>query len=75
MDKNISIKLLYTALADELLAAYQYWVCKNLSRGEGKFDVDPEFEQHAKEEMEHAAQLKVPLEADTNVGGNWLEAK
>lgn len=28
-----------------------------------------------KEEMEHAAQLKVPLEADTNVGGNWLEAK
>ena len=57
MDKNVSIKLLYTALADELLAAYHYWVCKNLSRGEGKFDVDPEFEQHAKEEMEHADKI------------------
>ena len=28
-----------------------------------------------KEEMEHAIQLKVPLEADTNVGDNWLDAK
>ena len=28
-----------------------------------------------KEEMEHAIQLKVPLEADTNMGENWLEAK
>ena len=28
-----------------------------------------------KEEMEHAIQLKVPLEADTNIGENWLEAK
>ena len=28
-----------------------------------------------KEEMEHAIQLKVPLEADTNVGDNWLAAK
>lgn len=28
-----------------------------------------------KEEMEHAIALKVPLEADTNVGDNWLSAK
>ncbi|MEM1485221.1 DNA polymerase I [Oscillospiraceae bacterium PP1C4] len=28
-----------------------------------------------KEEMEHAIKLKVPLEADTNAGYNWLEAK
>ena len=28
-----------------------------------------------KEEMEHAIALKVPLEADTNVGDNWLAAK
>ena len=28
-----------------------------------------------KEEMEDAIQLKVPLEADTHVGENWLEAK
>lgn len=57
MEKSLSIKLLYTALADELLASYQYWVCKNLSRGEGKFDVDPEFEQHEKEEKEHADKI------------------
>ena len=31
--------------------------------------------QLLKEEMEHAIQLKVPLEADTNIGENWLEAK
>lgn len=27
------------------------------------------------EEMEHAIKLKVPLDADTNAGYNWLEAK
>lgn len=67
MDKTVSVKLLYTALADELLAAYQYWVCKNLSRGEGKFDADPEFDQHAKEEMEHADKIMDRLK---QLGGN-----
>ena len=28
-----------------------------------------------KEEMEHAASLKVPLIADMSVGSNWYEAK
>ena len=54
MDKKESLNLLYTALADEFLASYQYWVCKNLSRGEGKFDADPEYDQHAKDEFNHA---------------------
>lgn len=57
MDNDFSLKLLYTALADEWLAYYQYWVCRHLSRGEGKFDVDPEFEQHSKEEMEHVEKI------------------
>lgn len=51
------VKKLITALADEFLAAYQYWVCRNLSRGEGKSDADPEFEQHAQDELEHANKL------------------
>lgn len=55
------VKLLVKALADEWLAAYQYWVCKNLSRGPGKSDVDPEFDQHFKDEMEHADQLMMRI--------------
>ena len=51
------VKKLITALADEFLAAYQYWVCRNLSRGEGKSDADPEFEQHTADELEHANKL------------------
>jgi len=51
------VKLLVKAMADEFLAWYQYWVCKNLSRGAGKFDADPEFSAHADEEMGHADQL------------------
>lgn len=51
------VKMLITALADEWLASYQYWVCKNLSRGPGKSDADPEFDQHFKDEMEHADKL------------------
>ena len=51
---KISLKLLYIALADELLAWYQYWTCFNSSMGKGRSDANPEFDQHAKEEMEHA---------------------
>jgi ferritin-like protein len=38
---------LYRLIADEWLSYYQYWTAYNMSRGEGKFDVDPEFEEHA----------------------------
>lgn len=55
------VKLLIKALADEWLAAYQYWVCKNLSRGSGKSDADPEFDQHFKEELEHADKLMLRI--------------
>lgn len=57
MEKEIALKYLYTALADELLAAYQYWTAKNCSRGNGKSDVDPEFDEHEKEEFDHANQI------------------
>ena len=52
-ERNMVMAYLNKALADELLAWYQYWVCRNLSRGPGKFDVDPEFEEHMKEEWNH----------------------
>lgn len=54
MSETISLKLLYTSLGDELLAWYQYWTCANLVSGDKRADVLPEFEEHAKEEMEHA---------------------
>ena len=57
MDSVISLMWLKKALADELLAGYQYWTARHTSRGEGKSDADPEFEQHAKEEFEHAEKL------------------
>lgn len=66
MNKDLSFKYLYTALADELLAAYQYWTAKNSSRGDGKSDVDPEFEAHSYEEMDHANEV---MERIKQLGG------
>ena len=51
------IHLLQRLIADEWLSYYQYWTAYNMSRGAGKFDVDPEFEEHATEEREHADML------------------
>ena len=61
MDNAISQMWLKKALADELLAAYQYWTARHSSRGEGKTDADDEYEQHAKEEMEHAEKIMLRL--------------
>lgn len=60
------IDLLIKALADEWLAAYQYWICKNLSNGEGKLESDDEFDQHYEEEVHHADEL---AERITELGG------
>ena len=51
------LEMLKKALADQFLAFYQYWVCKNLARGQGRSDVLPEFEQHCSDEYEHADEL------------------
>lgn len=55
------LQMLKVALADEWLAAYQYWVCKNLVRGEGRSDVMPEFEQHYKDELQHADEIMLRI--------------
>ena len=48
------VRLLNVAVNDEFLAAYNYLASYTLSKTEGKSDFDPEFEQHEKDELEHA---------------------
>ena len=55
------VKMLIKALADEWLASYQYWVCKHLARGNGRCDAIDEFEQHEKEEKEHAEKIMLRI--------------
>lgn len=55
------VKMLIKALADEWLASYQYWVCKHLARGNGRCDAIAEFEQHEKDEKEHAEKLMLRI--------------
>lgn len=55
------LDMLMKALADEWLASYQYWVCKNLARGVGRTDAIDEFDQHEKDEKEHADKLMLRI--------------
>ena len=85
IDKNVQdedktmkiVEMLTVALADQLLSAYQYWVCKNMVRGNGRSDVIPQFEQHYKDELEHADEIMLRIK---ELGGNpipnpsdWVE--
>lgn len=63
------MKMLITALADEWLASYQYWVCANLIRGNGRCDCMDEFKQHEKEEKDHADKI---IERIKQLGGKPL---
>ena len=58
---NLDIKklvgLLNKALADELLAYYQYWVGAKVVQGMMRKLVEAELIEHAKEELEHAEKL------------------
>ena len=56
-DQNVILKMLYQALADQWLAYYQYWAAYNKTVGKGKTDVDPQFQEHATEELEHADKI------------------
>lgn len=56
-DQKTILSMLYKALADEWLAYYQYWSSYHSTRGKGKVDVDPEFEAHSKDELEHAEKI------------------
>lgn len=61
-DIQEQLKQKLTALiADEWLSYYQYWTAYNMSRGPGKFDIDPELEEHAEDERRHADMLMLRL--------------
>lgn len=60
-EEDAIVKMLKTAICDELLASFQYWTCYQMSRGKGKSDSDPEFKQHYEEEQKHAEDLMLRL--------------
>lgn len=61
-DVQEQLKHKLTALiADEWLSYYQYWTAYNMSRGPGKFDIDPELQEHAEDERRHADMLMLRL--------------
>ena len=57
LDVNNLITILNEAYAEEWLAYYQYWIGAKLVTGAFKKNVEEEFLEHAKEELEHADML------------------
>jgi len=51
------IKELNKALADEFLAAYQYWIGAKILKGAFRSVIQKELEEHAKQEYEHAEKI------------------
>ena len=51
------IKILNEAYAEEWLAYYQYWIGVKLACGQFRSNIEEEFIEHAKEELEHADML------------------
>ena len=57
LDADKLIDMLNKAYCDEWLAYYQYWIGAKLVEGMPRASLQPELEEHAKEELEHAGQL------------------
>lgn len=57
MDVGELVKRLNTALADEWLAYYQYWIAARVVRGPMREAVAAELEEHAADELKHATML------------------
>lgn len=71
VDLNIEelLTLLNQAYADEWLAYYQYWVGAKVAAGRMRGIVSQELEEHASEELNHAAKL---VKRMTQLGGTPL---
>ena len=57
LDITDLIKILNEAYTEEWLAYYQYWIGAKLITGQFKKNIEEEFLEHAKEELEHANML------------------
>ncbi len=57
MDVGKLVDMLNTALADEWLAYYQYWVAAKVVRGPMREAVAAELVEHASDELKHAEML------------------
>lgn len=66
-DESIA-SMLEKAMNDEMLAFWQYMTCYLMSRGKGKSDADPEFKEHADEELDHAKKIAQRI---NELGGNF----
>lgn len=57
IDVKTVIKELNKALADEFLAAYQYWIGSKIVKGYFRKTVQEELKEHANDEFKHAEML------------------
>lgn len=57
IDNQELIRTLNEAYAEEWLAYYQYFLGAKLAAGQMRSNIEKEFEEHAKEEYEHATML------------------
>lgn len=57
MDTKQVVAMLNSALADEWLAYYQYWVGALVAKGPMRPDVQKELSEHASDELKHAGML------------------
>ncbi len=71
VDVKKLIDLMNKAYADEWLAYYQYWVGAKVAQGTMRGIIAEELEEHAREELEHAALL---TERIIQLGGQPLLA-
>lgn len=58
VDVQATIQMLNKALADELLAWYQYLAPIGCCVGKERVNIEDEFKKHAEEELKHAQMLK-----------------
>lgn len=57
VDHDELLNILNVAFAEEWLAYYQYWMGAQVAKGPMRYSIIKEFNEHAKEELDHATWL------------------
>lgn len=57
VDQKKLMEILNAALSEEWLAYYQYWIGAMLMEGPMRSEIEPELQQHALEELNHAVKI------------------